>query len=105
MNKPIPRLPGKMVALVTVILMLSAAADLFAQGKTITGMIRSDDGAPLPGASIVEKGTTNGTVTNADGIYSMTVSEGAVITVSFIGMKSTDITVGNQTGIDLFQVK
>lgn len=101
MNKLIPGMLGRMVAAVTVILMLTAVADLFAQGKTITGMIRSDDGAPLPGASIVEKGTTNGTVTNADGIYSLTVSENAVIIISFIGMKSTEIPVANQTTIDL----
>jgi TonB-dependent starch-binding outer membrane protein SusC len=101
MKKPIPRMRGKMVAVVTVILMLSASADLFAQGKTITGMIRSDDGAALPGASIVEKGTTNGAVTNADGIYSLTVSENAVITISFIGMKPAEIPVGNQTTINL----
>ena len=101
MNGLIPGLSGKMVAIVTVFLMLSTAAELRAQSKAITGMIKSEDGAPLPGASIVEKGTSNGTVTNVDGIYSMTVSEDAVIIVSFIGMKSTEIAVGNQTKIDL----
>ena len=101
MKKPIPRFPGRMVAMFTVILTVLAVADLFAQGKTITGTIRSDDGALLPGASIVEKGTNNGTVTNADGIYSLTVSDDAVVIISFIGMKSTEIAVGNQTRIDL----
>ena len=100
MNKRIPGFRGKMVAVFTTILMLSALADVMAQGKTITGTIRSDDGAPLPGASVVEKGTTNGTVTNADGIYSLTVPDNAVISISFIGMKSTDIAVGNQNRID-----
>lgn len=100
MSRPIPGLWGRMVAMLTVILMLSASADLLAQGKTITGLIRSDDGAPLPGASVVEKGTTNGTVTNADGVYSLSVSPDAVIVLSFIGMKTAEIPVGNQTTID-----
>ena len=101
MKKPVPKSPGKMVAVVTVLLLLSAWTDVLAQGTSLTGTVRSDDGNPLPGASIVEKGTTNGTVTNADGIYSLSVSRDAVIIVSFIGMQSVEVPVGNQEKIDV----
>lgn len=100
MKKRIPGFRGTMVVVLAMMLMLSAVVEVAAQGKTITGTIRSDDGAPLPGASVVEKGTTNGTVTNADGVYSLAVSQGAVITISFIGMVPADIPVGDQTRID-----
>jgi TonB-dependent starch-binding outer membrane protein SusC len=101
MKKPIPRLPGKIAALVTILLLFSAGAELLAQGRTITGLIRSEDGTPLPGASIVEKGTSNGTVTNVDGVYSLAVSQDAVIVVSFIGMRSVEMPVGNKDKIDV----
>ena len=87
MRKTIPRLPGRLVAVLAAFLLLMTAADLRAQERTITGTVTSSaDGSPLPGASVVEKGTSNGTVTNADGVYSIAVRPDAVIVVSFIGM-------------------
>jgi TonB-dependent starch-binding outer membrane protein SusC len=72
-----------------------------AQNKTVSGTIKDTDGAVLPGVSIIEKGTTNGTTTDADGKYTLSVGPNAVVVFSFIGMAPQEITVGNQTTIDL----
>lgn len=82
--------------------MLAVQFVAHAQVRNITGIVKSDDGSPLPGASIVEKGTSNGTVTDTDGVYKLTVSSSdAVIVVSFIGMTPKEVTVGNQSSINV----
>lgn len=53
--------------------------------RTITGKIIDKNGEPLIGANIVEKGTTNGTVTDIDGVFSLSIAEGAVLYISYIG--------------------
>lgn len=70
--------------------------------KYITGIIVDDLGEPLAGVSVFEKGTTNGTITDLDGNYSLRVSdEKAVIVYSFIGYSTREITVGNQTSFNI----
>src|ERR1043165_8520734 len=60
----------------------------WAQTK-VTGKVTSgDDGAGLPGVSILEKGTTNGTVTDADGNYSISANENGTLVFSFVGYAS-----------------
>lgn len=65
--------------------------------KLITGKIVDAKGEPVIGANVVEKGTTNGTITDIDGNFSLEVSDKAVISVSFIGYVSQDRVVDNQT--------
>ncbi|RIV20487.1 SusC/RagA family TonB-linked outer membrane protein [Fibrisoma montanum] len=74
-----------------------------ALAQTISGRVVSgDDQQPLPGVSIVLKGTTTGTTTRADGTYSINVpSSNATLTFSFIGYDSQEITVGNRSTIDV----
>lgn len=68
----------------------------------VTGKVTDDTGQPLPGATIVEKGTINGSVSNTDGNYSISnVSEDAILVFSFVGMLTQEITVGNQTTINV----
>jgi TonB-linked SusC/RagA family outer membrane protein len=72
------------------------------QDVRITGKVTSDDGTALPGASVQLKGTTTGTQTDADGIYAINVQgPTSVLTFSFVGMVSQDITVGSQSVIDI----
>ena len=63
--------------------------------KKITGTVVDAQG-PVIGASVVEKGTTNGTVTDFDGNFSLSVNPGATIVISFIGYETQEIKVGNQ---------
>jgi TonB-linked SusC/RagA family outer membrane protein len=78
-------------------------SDALAQERKVTGKVTAtEDGAPLPGVNVVLKGSTNGTVTDVDGNYSLTVpSDGAVLLFSFIGLTSQEITVGQRGIIDV----
>ncbi len=72
------------------------------QGMTISGKVTDSSGSPLPGVTIVVKGTTDGTVTNANGEYSLTsVSGDATLLFSFVGMKTQEILVSDRTTIDV----
>jgi len=69
--------------------------------KTVTGVVSDDSGVPLPGASVVEQGTSNGVSTDFDGNYSIQVSEGAVLEISFIGYQTMESTVGSSDAISV----
>ena len=68
--------------------------------KKITGTVVDAQG-PVIGASVVEKGTTNGTVTDFDGNFSLNVNPGATIVISFIGFETQEIKVGNQSDFQI----
>lgn len=70
------------------------------QQKSITGKVTDEQGLPLPGVTVLIKGTTNGTVTNMDGNYTISnLPDGATLQYSFVGMLTQEITVGIQTEI------
>ena len=71
--------------------------------QVITGNITTNlDNAPLPGVSILEKGTTNGVITDLDGNFSITVTNSdAILVVSYIGFGTQEIPVDGQTNIDI----
>ena len=74
----------------------------WAQERVITGKVTStEDGSTLPGVNVVVKGTTNGTVTDAEGKYSLSVPNGATLTFSFIGLKTTEEIVGERSVVDV----
>lgn len=73
----------------------------FQADATITGQIMDASGAPLPGVTIQVQGTTIGTVSDADGNYSIRVSPGSTLTFSFIGFKAQTVQVGNQSTINI----
>lgn len=84
------------------LLFLLVSSFIYAQQQKITGTVTSaDDSLPLPGVNIIEKGTTNGTNTDFDGNYSITVGQGAILEFSSLGFKTVSITVGAQTSINL----
>lgn len=66
--------------------------------KKVTGTVEDALG-PIVGANIVEKGTTNGTITDMDGNFNLDVSPNAVLVVTFIGYTEQQIPVGNQTSL------
>jgi len=67
----------------------------------ISGTVKDENGEVLPGATILEKGTNNGTITNAEGNYTISVEKGAVLVISFVGMETQEVSIGNQTIIDI----
>ena len=72
------------------------------EGVQITGTVTDSEGLPVIGAAIVVKGTTFGTITNVEGYYELMLPEGDnTILISFVGMKTQEIVVDNQTVIDL----
>lgn len=58
------------------------------QSRKITGFVKDENGIPIIGANVVEKGTTNGVITGMDGDFTLQVSENAVIEISYIGYLS-----------------
>ncbi|MFY9152830.1 MAG: SusC/RagA family TonB-linked outer membrane protein [Prolixibacteraceae bacterium] len=70
--------------------------------KPVSGKVTDSSGNPLPGVSVVLKGTTNGTITDANGYYSLTsIPENQILQFSFIGMKSQDVNVGTKSNINV----
>ena len=73
----------------------------FAQDKTVTGVVTDQDGLPLPGASVVVKGTNNGAQTDFDGNYSIQANSGDVLVYSFVGQTTEERTVGAASSINV----
>lgn len=67
------------------------------QSKTITGTVLDESGEPIIGANIVEKGTTNGTVTDLDGKFTLTVPSNALLVISYIGYNAQEMSVQNKS--------
>jgi TonB-linked SusC/RagA family outer membrane protein len=72
----------------------------FAQEKTVTGTV-SDANGPLPGVTVIVKGTNTGTQTDFDGNYSINAAVGAVLQFSFVGMQTEERTVGSANTINV----
>ncbi len=89
------------ITLLSFLMTLALPYQALAQKRTVTGSVLSDDGSALPGVSVLEKGTSNGAVTDADGNYSISVNESATLVFSFIGMQPQEVAVNNQTVINV----
>ncbi|MGC3944783.1 MAG: SusC/RagA family TonB-linked outer membrane protein [Chryseolinea sp.] len=78
------------------------AKTYFQDGKVVTGVVKDEEGVALPGTNVLEKGTTNGTVTDADGSYRLVVkSSSSVLVFSFVGAETKEVTVGDQADISV----
>lgn len=72
------------------------------QGKSVSGKVTDSTGSPLPGVSVVVKGSTIGTITDAEGQYSLpNVPENATLQFSFVGMKAQEVVVGGKTTVNV----
>ncbi|MDX9881448.1 MAG: TonB-dependent receptor [Prolixibacteraceae bacterium] len=72
------------------------------QNKTVSGKVSDSSGQPLPGVSVVVKGTTTGTITDFDGKYTLANVPGdAMLVFSFVGMKAQEVTVAGKNAIDI----
>ena len=88
----------RLLLFTSLVLFLSTAA--LAQ-RTVQGTVKDQGGETLIGVNVLEVGTSNGTITDLDGKYSLTVREGASLQFSLVGYESTTMAVGSQSMIDV----
>lgn len=89
----------KRFILVLTALVMSAAA--FAQKTVYKGVVLDEQGEPLIGVSVVQKGTSSGGITDLDGNFEISVDPGSVLTISYVGYKSQEVTVSDNMNIVL----
>ncbi|MFH1120483.1 MAG: TonB-dependent receptor [Bacteroidota bacterium] len=97
---------NKLLRICIILVVMLNANFLFAQTHKITGKItEGDTGSGIPGVTIVESGTQNGTTTDIDGNYSITVSKpDATLVVSFIGFKTQKVLVNKMSSINIIMI-
>ncbi|MCV9386670.1 SusC/RagA family TonB-linked outer membrane protein [Reichenbachiella ulvae] len=84
------------------LLCLAMSVNLQAQDVgTIKGKIKDSDGQFLPGVTVLEKGTTNGTITDLDGTYTISASPNAILVFTFVGMTTQEVPVDNRSVLDI----
>ena len=85
------------------VLSVAEASSLPVPQATITGRVTDDTNAPLPGVNVLLKGTSQGTTTDIDGRYTLTVppGDGTILVFSFIGYASIEETVDNRTTVNV----
>ncbi len=82
-------------------LVLFTLAGFGQQRRTITGTLQDNKGVPVSGASVVEKGTPNGTTSGADGAFTLSVLNNAVLTISAIGFETQDVNTGTNASVSV----
>lgn len=75
------------------------------QAKRVSGVVTDSAGEPIPGANVVQKETTNGTVTDMNGKYTLDVPNNATLVISFIGYTTKEIKVGSQSVLNVSLVE
>lgn len=80
-------------------LLVHLPGDGYAQQRTVTGRITNDQGEPLESVSVVVKGTTNGTTTDAQGRFALQATPGDILVVSFVNYVPREINTGSQTDL------
>lgn len=84
-----------------ILLMVLTVQLSFAQEKTISGTVTDNSDLPLPGATVIVKGTSSGASTDFDGKFSIQVNQGSVLVFSYVGYASQEVVVGNSSTIDV----
>lgn len=85
-----------LVRMLPLLLMILIGQSAFAQSTKVTGVVKDSNGESVIGASVYEKGTTNGTITDFDGNFTLEVSPKAILKVSYIGYKNQEIPVAGK---------
>jgi len=90
-------------ALLAVLIILTATSFGFSQSRIVRGIVTSlEDGGPIPGVTVLIRGTTQGTITDFDGRYEISVpADRNILIFRFVGLQPQEIAVGNQTSIDV----
>jgi TonB-linked SusC/RagA family outer membrane protein len=85
----------------TAALLLMLASVVLAQERSVSGMVTDENGSGMPGVNVIQKGTANGTATDGDGRYTISIPNDAVLVFSFVGYTTTEISVGSRTSVDV----
>ena len=88
------------VAFVTV-LILTVSSTAYAQSKTVQGRVTTDAKLPLASATVTVKGTSNATMTDANGAFTISAAKGAVLVISNVGYADQEITVGDNANVSV----
>ena len=92
----------KNLQFILMLLFLVSCWTTFGQEKTVSGIVTDEGNLPLPGVTVIVKGTSNGTTTDFDGNYTINLSNAQNILVfSYIGFKTQEVNVGNQSTINV----
>lgn len=92
---------AKLQRLLPIIILLLAGMNAWAQTKQVSGVVIDGTGETVIGASVLEKGTTNGTITDLDGKFILTVGENAVLQISYVGYTTQEIPVQGKTSFNI----
>ncbi|MGW8317005.1 MAG: carboxypeptidase-like regulatory domain-containing protein, partial [Bacteroidales bacterium] len=93
---------GSVKGMLMFLALLFVSFSLLNAQVTVTGTVTSaEDGMSIPGVNIVQKGTAHGSITDADGNYSLDVPSDATLVFSFIGMETIEVEVGGRTIVDV----
>ncbi len=87
--------------LLTGLLLLLSVLSALAQDRSVTGIVKDPDGAPLPGVSVLVKGSTRGSITDGTGAYRINVGDNSTLIFSAVGQKTQEIAVGTKAVIDV----
>lgn len=92
---------AKLQRLLPIIILLLAGMNAWAQTKQVSGVVTDGTGETVIGASVLEKGTTNGTITDLDGKFILTVNENAVLQISYVGYTTQEVPVKGKTSFNI----
>ena len=87
--------------LLTMLLFAASLSVLLAQSR-VSGTVYDETGEPLPGATVVVKGTSFGVATDFDGNFTINAEASQTLVVSYIGYKSQEVAVGSQSSIEIY---
>jgi TonB-dependent starch-binding outer membrane protein SusC len=86
----------------TAALLLMLASVVLAQQRNVTGTVTDEGGAGMPGVNVLVKGTTNGTATDSDGKYTLSIpGDDAVLVITFVGYSTSEVPVGSRSVVDV----
>ena len=90
-----------LLRLLPIVVLMLTGQNILAQSVTVRGIVKDATGETIVGASVVEKGTTNGVTTNVNGEFSLTVQQDAVIQITFIGFAMQEISASDGVYFDI----
>jgi TonB-linked SusC/RagA family outer membrane protein len=85
--------------LITILLLLAISMGAYSQTKSASGTVTDASGSPMPGVTVMVKGTTNGVATDLDGNFQINISVGEVLQFSYVGYQATEITYVGQASL------